>query len=64
MAYIGFPIVGDNVYGRARQRTALGRHFLHAAYIAFQRPSDHQPIICQAELPPELTAHLGKLVIV
>ncbi|MBX3055405.1 MAG: RluA family pseudouridine synthase [Anaerolineae bacterium] len=62
MAYIGFPIVGDNVYGRARMRTSLGRHFLHAAYIAFKRPSDYQEIICEAELPPELTAYLEKLV--
>lgn len=64
MAYIGYPIVGDNVYGRARMRTSLGRHFLHAAYIAFKRPSDYQEIVCEAELPPELTAYLEKLVIV
>ncbi|MCL4262597.1 MAG: RluA family pseudouridine synthase [Anaerolineae bacterium] len=63
MAYIGFPIVGDNVYGRVRMRTSLGRHFLHAAYIAFQRPSDYQQIICEAELPPELTAYLAKLTV-
>jgi 23S rRNA pseudouridine1911/1915/1917 synthase len=61
LAYIGFPIVGDNVYGRARQRTALGRHFLHAAKITFRRPSDHQEITCEAELPPELVACLEKL---
>jgi 23S rRNA pseudouridine1911/1915/1917 synthase len=61
LAYIGFPIVGDNVYGRARQRTALGRHFLHAAKITFRRPSDQQEITCEAELPPELVGFLEKL---
>lgn len=61
LAYIGFPIVGDNVYGRQRQRTTLGRHFLHAAQITFKRPSDQQEITCKAELPPELTNFLQKL---
>ncbi|MCP4357634.1 MAG: RluA family pseudouridine synthase [Chloroflexi bacterium] len=61
LAYIGFPIVGDNVYGRRRQRTKLGRHFLHAAQIAFLRPSDHQPITCKAELPPELATYIQNL---
>lgn len=61
LAYIGFPIMGDNVYGRARQRTTLGRHFLHAAKITFKRPSDDQEITCEAELSPELAAFLQKL---
>lgn len=61
LQYLGFPIVGDNVYGRRRQRTALGRHFLHAAYLAFKRPSDEQPVTCEAELPPELAALLQKI---
>jgi 23S rRNA pseudouridine1911/1915/1917 synthase len=61
LAYIGFPIVGDNVYGRQRQRTKLGRHFLHAAKITFKRPSDDEPITCQAELPPNLEDFLKTL---
>lgn len=61
LAYIGFPIVGDNVYGRARQRTSLGRHFLHAAGLTFKRPSDRKEISCEAELPLELTSFLQKL---
>ncbi len=61
LAHIGFPIMGDNVYGRTRQRTTLGRHFLHAAKITFKRPSDDQEITCEAELSPELTAFLQKL---
>lgn len=61
LAYIGYPVMGDNVYGRARQRTTLGRHFLHAAKITFKRPSDYQEITCEAELPAELAAFLQKL---
>ena len=61
LAYIGFPIVGDNVYGRRRQRTKLGRHFLHAAKITFLRPSDQEPVYCEAELPPKLANMLQEL---
>jgi 23S rRNA pseudouridine1911/1915/1917 synthase len=62
LAYIGYPIVGDNVYGSRRtRRTSLGRHFLHAAEITFERPSDNQPITVKAELPPELQNFLKQL---
>ena len=62
LAYIGFPIVGDNVYGSRRtRRTPLGRHFLHAAEITFERPSDNQLITAKAELPSELQNFLNQL---
>ena len=62
LAYIGYPIMGDNVYGSRRtRRTPLGRHFLHAAEITFNRPSDNQPLTVKAELPPELQAFLKQL---
>ena len=63
MAYIGFPIVGDKVYGRRKQRLALDRHFLHAGELHIKRPSDGELLVMQAELPEELQAvidHLAK----
>ncbi|MCK4452638.1 MAG: RluA family pseudouridine synthase, partial [Anaerolineae bacterium] len=30
LSWLGYPIVGDAVYGRHRQRLLRGRHFLHA----------------------------------
>jgi 23S rRNA pseudouridine1911/1915/1917 synthase len=54
MAYIGFPLVGDKVYGRRRQTLPIKRHFLHAAELGLQRPSDDQPLHLQAELPDDL----------
>jgi 23S rRNA pseudouridine1911/1915/1917 synthase len=64
MAYIGFPIVGDNVYGTRRtRRTPLGRHFLHAAQLTFRRPSDDEPITTKAELPSDLQAFVDQLEI-
>jgi 23S rRNA pseudouridine1911/1915/1917 synthase len=31
LAWLGYPVVGDRVYGRRRQRLLRDRHFLHAA---------------------------------
>lgn len=61
MAYIGFPIVGDRVYGRRKQSIPLKRHFLHAAELTLRRPSDQAEMTFTAELPPELRAILDQL---
>lgn len=61
LAYIGFPIVGDNIYGRRKASIKLGRHFLHAAKITFKRPSDRTEITCESELPPELQTVINRL---
>lgn len=61
LAYIGYPIVGDDVYGRRKQRLKLNRHYLHAAKITFQRPSDGEPLSFEAPLPPELQGILDQL---
>lgn len=61
LAYIGYPIVGDSIYGRRKQRIHLKRHFLHAAKLTFERPLDGAAITVTAELPPELTAVLTQL---
>jgi 23S rRNA pseudouridine1911/1915/1917 synthase len=61
MAYLGFPIVGDKVYGRRKQKLGLNRQFLHAAQLTFKRPFDNQLLTLTAELPSELQAILDKL---
>ncbi|MBK8902635.1 MAG: RluA family pseudouridine synthase [Anaerolineaceae bacterium] len=61
LAYIGFPIVGDKVYGRRKPTIPLGRHFLHAAVLKVKRPSDNEELTLHAELPAELEAILDKL---
>lgn len=61
MAYIGFPVVGDNLYGRRKDKLALKRHFLHAAELTFRRPSDGEEIHITAELPDDLAAVLAAL---
>ncbi|MFQ5399658.1 MAG: RluA family pseudouridine synthase [Anaerolineae bacterium] len=61
LAHIGFPIVGDKVYGRRKQRLLTTRHFLHAAGLTFQRPSDEQELTFRVELPSDLQAVLDSL---
>lgn len=60
MAYAGFPIAGDTVYGRRKQPPGLQRHFLHAARLHLARPNG-QMLELQAELPPELQTFLDGL---
>lgn len=61
MAFAGYPIVADHIYGRRKDKTGLKRHFLHAAELIFQRPSDGQELHITAELPEDLAAVLRML---
>lgn len=61
LAYAGYPIVGDKVYGRRKPSLPLKRHFLHAAVLQIKRPSDGEELTIRSELPPELQAVLDKL---
>jgi 23S rRNA pseudouridine1911/1915/1917 synthase len=61
MAYIGYPIAGDTIYGRRKDRLDLKRHFLHAAELTFRRPSDGEEVHVAAELPEDLAGVLQRL---
>ncbi|MBP6470970.1 MAG: RluA family pseudouridine synthase [Chloroflexi bacterium] len=62
LAYIGFPIVCDHIYGRRKKSFAdLRRHFLHAAELTFKRPCDNTELTITAELPPELQTIIDSL---
>lgn len=63
LAYVGYPIVGDTVYGRRKKTLSLKRHFLHAAELTIKRPSDQKELTFSAGLPPELNAILDTLEI-
>lgn len=61
LAYIGYPIVNDTLYGgRQRQFDAPG-HALHATRLRFNRPSDNQSLTVEAELPTPWQAILAGL---
>lgn len=61
MAFLGFPIAGDRLYGRRKDPLALSRHFLHAAELTLRRPSDDQLLTIRTELPPDLQTTLDSV---
>lgn len=58
MHYLGCPIVGDELYGKAEPK--LGRMFLHAASLELTLPSRERKVF-EAPLPPELENYLKTL---
>ena len=54
MAYLGYPLVGDVKYGRAKNRFGLEGQFLHAARLGFSHPRNGEKMSFEAPLPVEL----------
>jgi 23S rRNA pseudouridine1911/1915/1917 synthase len=52
LAAIGFPVVGDKVYGV--KSPYLARQFLHAARLGFKLPSTGKYVEFESTLPPDL----------
>jgi 23S rRNA pseudouridine1911/1915/1917 synthase len=61
LAWMGYPIVGDAVYGYRRQPLLKSRHFLHAAELRFTHPATSEEVQFKAPLPPKLAAVLKRL---
>jgi len=77
MSSIGYPVVGDTLYGGAGQltdqvaaqakrreepaRLKLGRNFLHAARLEFVHPKSGKTMALEAPLPKELLDYLAKV---
>ena len=60
-AFLGCPIVGDEVYGRRKPSIQIGRHFLHASRLRIVLPGEKEPGSFEAELPRELADLLENL---
>ena len=56
LAWLGYPLLGDGVYGR--RSPLLPRHFLHAHRLAFAHPATGEPLVFRSPLPPELEVAL------
>ncbi len=61
LAFLGFPVVGDAIYGRKKNALGLTRQFLHAWKIAFTLPRDGRQVNFVAPLPAEWRETLVKL---
>ena len=60
-AFLGCPIVGDEVYGRKKPSVEIDRHFLHAYRLKIVLPGEKSPKFFEAPLPSELELVLGSL---
>jgi len=62
LASIGFPVVGDKIYGRLKKTGGLNltHHFLHAQEISFIS-SDGKALKIQSPLPNDLKKLLQEL---
>ncbi len=62
-AFLGHPIVGDTVYGRARKTPLIlpERQMLHAAKLTFSHPSSGKRLSFEAPLPKDMRQFLEQL---
>ncbi len=60
-AFIGCPIVGDQIYGFRKQRLKMKRNFLHSAHLAFDHPVSEERMAFDSELPVGLKNVMEKL---
>jgi 23S rRNA pseudouridine1911/1915/1917 synthase len=60
-AFLGCPIVGDEVYGRKKPSVEINRHFLHAYRLKIVLLGEKEPKAFEAPLPKELAAVLETL---
>jgi 23S rRNA pseudouridine1911/1915/1917 synthase len=60
-AFLGCPIVGDEVYGRKKPSVEIDRHFLHAYRLKIVLPGEREPRVFEASLPAELEQILNSL---
>jgi len=66
--FIGYPIVGDAVYGKRQNlrlkeltRFAAARQMLHSRILSFKHPRTGKMVRCEAPLPPDFQAALSAL---
>jgi 23S rRNA pseudouridine1911/1915/1917 synthase len=61
LAFLGFPVVADTIYGKRKNALGLTRQFLHAWKIEFALPRDGQKVNFVAPLPEDLREALADL---
>ncbi len=58
LSWLGYPIVGDTLYGSSRQYILQDRLFLHLAILTFHHPQMGEQMEVQSELPEALSSIL------
>lgn len=60
MAYIGYPVYNDPIYGKRKNTTEFGQ-FLHSKKISFIHPITNQLIEKEVEVPKEFQEYLDEI---
>lgn len=60
-SYIGFPVVGDPLYGTRKQAFEIEGQALHAYRLSFAHPRSGKQITCEAPLPEDMEKILATL---
>jgi 23S rRNA pseudouridine1911/1915/1917 synthase len=61
LAWLGYPVVGDPVYGYRKQHLLKSRHFLHAHKLELSHPITGAPLSLVAPLSDDLAGLLRRL---
>ena len=61
LSYIGFPVVGDPLYGTRKQAFSIEGQALHAYKLSFSHPRTGKILTCEAPLPEDMEAILDIL---
>jgi len=61
MKYIGFPLVGDPVYGPKKRETSIEGQALHAQVIGFTHPRTGERIRISSELPEDMASLIERI---
>jgi 23S rRNA pseudouridine1911/1915/1917 synthase len=55
MAYLGHPLLGDNLYGKdIEDNKGMTRAALHAFHLEFEQPITGEKLSFEAELPEDM----------
>ena len=60
LAFLGYLIIGDTLYGAAVPDGFVQRMYLHACRISMTHPSTGLPLVVEAPLPPEFEGIVGR----
>ena len=60
LAHLGYPVLGDLIYGGPSTELAPGRHALHAAALALPHPVERRTLRLEVALPRDLRALIEK----
>jgi 23S rRNA pseudouridine1911/1915/1917 synthase len=58
LSYLGYPVVGDRVYGRKKEPAPITGQALHAAMLGFVHPRTREYLEFSTPLPPEMETAL------